>query len=97
MFLSLFVFLSLLLAVARSIPVSDRSITANIAAVNSASSVSQQASCFPSIGFRMPSTVPNNLNNWWCDPATEYAFVGFSYEITACQSFFISSHLSAEY
>ncbi|KAH9992665.1 glycoside hydrolase superfamily [Russula vinacea] len=34
----------------------------------------------------MPSDVPNSAEGWWCDPATEYAFVGFSYEVTACQS-----------
>ena len=40
--------------------------------------------CFPSIGFEMPSNVPNSTEDWWCNPATEYAFVGFSYEVTAC-------------
>ncbi|KAF8893983.1 glycoside hydrolase superfamily [Infundibulicybe gibba] len=36
----------------------------------------------------MPQTLPpdSQLNNWWCDPKTEYAFLGFSYEVTACQS-----------
>ncbi|KIY69813.1 glycoside hydrolase family 17 protein [Cylindrobasidium torrendii FP15055 ss-10] len=34
----------------------------------------------------MPSTVPDSLDGWWCDSSTEYAFVGFSYEVTACQS-----------
>lgn len=35
----------------------------------------------------MPETVPHDsqLKNWWCDPSTEYAFVGFSYEVTACE------------
>ena len=32
----------------------------------------------------MPSTVPTTLDNWWCDYSSEYAFVGFSYEVTAC-------------
>ncbi|KAH9176449.1 glycoside hydrolase superfamily [Lactarius sanguifluus] len=41
--------------------------------------------CFPAIGFRTPSQVPGSTKGWWCDPATEYAFVGFSYEVTACQ------------
>ncbi|CAK5268687.1 unnamed protein product [Mycena citricolor] len=41
--------------------------------------------CFPAIGFNMPASVPNSLKNWWCDYASEYAFVGFSYEVTACQ------------
>jgi len=42
--------------------------------------------CFPAIGFTMPSSVPKSLTNWWCGPSTEYAFVGFSYEVTECQS-----------
>ncbi|PBK65487.1 hypothetical protein ARMSODRAFT_891754 [Armillaria solidipes] len=33
----------------------------------------------------MPATLPSTTNNWWCDMKTEYAFVGFSYEVTACQ------------
>jgi hypothetical protein len=41
--------------------------------------------CFPAIGFTMPSTVPSSLTNWWCSTASEYAFVGFSYEVTACE------------
>jgi len=43
------------------------------------------ASCFPALGFKMPATVPNFLDGWWCDSSTEYAFVGFSYEITQCE------------
>jgi hypothetical protein len=43
------------------------------------------SSCFPALGFQMPSTVPNNTNGWWCNPADEYAFMGFSYEITSCE------------
>ncbi|KAK0493207.1 hypothetical protein EDD18DRAFT_1310725 [Armillaria luteobubalina] len=35
----------------------------------------------------MPATLPSTTNNWWCDMNTEYAFVGFSYEVTACQDF----------
>ncbi|KAI0661200.1 hypothetical protein C8Q70DRAFT_932245 [Cubamyces menziesii] len=42
--------------------------------------------CFPALGFTKPQTLPADNTNWWCDPATEYAFVGFSYEVTACQS-----------
>ncbi|KAK7692914.1 hypothetical protein QCA50_004552 [Cerrena zonata] len=44
------------------------------------------ASCFPALGFQMPSTSPQDITNWWCDPRTEYAFLGFSYEVTECQS-----------
>ena len=46
------------------------------------------SNCFPAIGFKTPSNVPRSLDGWWCDPATEYAFVGFSYEVTACESVF---------
>lgn len=42
------------------------------------------ASCFPAIGFKMPATTPTSLDGWWCNSSTEYAFVGFSYEITQC-------------
>ncbi|KAG6850115.1 hypothetical protein H0H93_001036 [Arthromyces matolae] len=42
--------------------------------------------CFPALGFKMPVKVPSSLDNWWCDPSEEYAFVGFSYEVTECQS-----------
>ncbi|KAI0062920.1 hypothetical protein BV25DRAFT_1803220 [Artomyces pyxidatus] len=34
----------------------------------------------------MPSSVPKSNAAWWCDPVNEYAFMGFSYEVTACQS-----------
>lgn len=44
------------------------------------------SSCFPSLGFTMPSSVPSSTDGWWCSPNTEYAFLGFSYEVTACQS-----------
>ena len=33
----------------------------------------------------MPATIPSSLDSWWCDSGTEYAFVGFSYEITQCE------------
>ena len=42
------------------------------------------SSCFPAYGFQMPSEVPDSLDGWWCNPADEYAFLGFSYEITLC-------------
>ncbi|KAF9475442.1 hypothetical protein BDN70DRAFT_883703 [Pholiota conissans] len=50
------------------------------------SSKKAATSCFPSLNFTMPSSVPSSLDNWWCSMSTEYAFVGFSYEVTACQS-----------
>ncbi|PFH45760.1 glycoside hydrolase family 17 protein [Amanita thiersii Skay4041] len=44
--------------------------------------------CFPALNFRMPANIPPDsaLTHWWCDPATEHAFLGFSYEVTACHS-----------
>ena len=50
--------------------------------------------CFPAIGFTMPTAIPASLSNWWCNYDTEYAFVGFSYEITTCDEFFTGSMLS---
>ncbi|KAF8151023.1 glycoside hydrolase superfamily [Crassisporium funariophilum] len=32
----------------------------------------------------MPATVPSSTTNWWCNANTEYAFMGFSYEVTNC-------------
>ncbi|XP_006458998.1 B-(1-6) glucan synthase [Agaricus bisporus var. bisporus H97] len=42
--------------------------------------------CFPGFNFKMPESPPASLTGWWCDWDTEYAFVGFSYEVSACQS-----------
>ncbi|KAG6333797.1 hypothetical protein ID866_5292 [Astraeus odoratus] len=42
--------------------------------------------CFPALNFVMPSEVPESLDNWWCPMACEHAFLGFSYEVTPCQS-----------
>ena len=52
-------------------------------AVNESTSV-PHSDCFPALGFKKPSSVPSSVEGWWCDPATEYAFVGFSYEVSAC-------------
>lgn len=43
-------------------------------------------SCFPALDFVMPVEPPSNLDNWWCSATKEYAFLGFSYEVTACTS-----------
>lgn len=40
---------------------------------------------FPDLGFEMPSSVPSSTDGWWTE-APEYAFLGFGYEVTACQS-----------
>lgn len=50
--------------------------------------------CFPAVGFTMPFLIPPDLEGWWCDPSTEYAFLGFSYEVTACTQFFLNSPAS---
>jgi hypothetical protein len=42
--------------------------------------------CFPGIGFKMPRELPNTLTGWWCDWDAEYAFVGFSYEVSECMN-----------
>ncbi|KAH9002064.1 glycoside hydrolase family 17 protein [Lactarius hatsudake] len=44
------------------------------------------SACFPALGFTTPSDVPASTDGWWCDPVNEYAFLGFSYEVSACQS-----------
>lgn len=43
--------------------------------------------CFPALGFTMPSAVPSSTTNWWCDYSTEYAFMGFSYEVSECECY----------
>ena len=50
----------------------------------------QPPNCFPAIGFKMPGSIEDierasRNSNWWCDYNTEYAFMGFSYEVTACK------------
>ena len=45
---------------------------------------SRGTTCYPALGFQKPIVMPHSNTNWWCDPSTEYAFVGFSYEVTDC-------------
>ncbi|KAJ8072061.1 hypothetical protein PM082_015619 [Marasmius tenuissimus] len=52
------------------------------------------SNCFPAVGFKMPSKTPSSLNNWWCPMSSEYAFMGFSYEVSQCQS---ASKLKTEF
>lgn len=55
----------------------------------SANSVAETPPCFPALGFEMPpmdTPLDDPLKSWWCDAETEYAFLGFSYEVEACQS-----------
>ncbi|KAF8997706.1 glycoside hydrolase superfamily [Cyathus striatus] len=39
------------------------------------------------LDFSVPSTIPDSLDGWWCNQEDEYAFLGFSYEVTACQDY----------
>ena len=41
--------------------------------------------CFPAVGFNTSSDVPASTDGWWCNPADEFGFLGFSYEITTCE------------
>ncbi|KAL9935568.1 hypothetical protein V8E36_005916 [Tilletia maclaganii] len=45
-------------------------------------------SCFPALDFKMPNYVPSTdaLDGWWCDMRDEYAFMGFSYDLSSCPS-----------
>lgn len=45
-----------------------------------------RSSCFPALDFTMPSEVPDSLDGWWCSQQDEYAFLGFSYDTSACPS-----------
>jgi hypothetical protein len=55
--------------------------------------------CFTAVGFKMPNATPTSLTNWWCNTDTEYAFVGFSYDISHCDflrdQFYICMTLTA--
>lgn len=53
-----------------------------------------QRSCFPALNFTMPTEVPSSLDEWWCPMDCEHAFLGFSYEVTGCQSL---SQLNADF
>ncbi|KAG1752938.1 hypothetical protein EDB19DRAFT_1670675 [Suillus lakei] len=67
-------------------PLSGVTVSVGSAPPAPAPSANGSSSCFPSAGFNMPSSVPSSTDGWWCSPNTEYAFLGFSYEVTACQS-----------
>lgn len=63
-----------------------RSSSSGVVAGSPTSTDSESLPCFPSANFQMPSSVPSSTHNWWCAEDTEYAFLGFSYEVTACAS-----------
>jgi len=44
--------------------------------------------CYPNAQAVIPTAVatPDSLKAWWCDPSTEYAFLGFSYSLENCPS-----------
>jgi hypothetical protein len=71
----------------------NKSVSSSLAAPASVSSESQ-ANCFPSLGFKTPSNVPSSIDGWWCSATTEYAFLGFSYEVTACAFAFFNEPYS---
>ena len=51
------------------------------------------SNCFPALSFKMPKEyLPKLSDDWWCDEESEYAFMGFSYEVTACECLFVVSH-----
>jgi hypothetical protein len=54
------------------------------AEVTASASTSTQKPCFPALDFQMPSQLPADNSGWWCDDSTEYAFLGFSYEVSQC-------------
>lgn len=66
-------------------PPAANATAASSSAAAAASSAPANTGCFPSANFKMPANPPANTDNWWCDLDTEYAFVGFSYEVTACE------------
>ncbi|KAH6909233.1 hypothetical protein BKA70DRAFT_1222110 [Coprinopsis sp. MPI-PUGE-AT-0042] len=45
-----------------------------------------RGSCFPSLDFQMPEGAPSSssIDSWWCDPNTEYGFLGISYSVSSC-------------
>lgn len=73
---------------ATSIPTTSNSddCSDEITSFPSVKTANSSGSCFPALDFNMPSSVPSSLDGWWCSPTDEYAFLGFSYEISACQS-----------
>jgi hypothetical protein len=49
--------------------------------------LSSQSSCFPSSASSTPASLEGqlpSLQNWWCPQQEEYAFLGFTYDISAC-------------
>ena len=41
---------------------------------------------FPSLGFKMPDSVPSSVDGWWTDYKAEIGFLGFSYSVSGCTS-----------
>lgn len=80
--------LSTLFSSGQAVPAVEPSLTS---LSSRASAANGTGSCFPALGFQMPTDVPDSLDNWWCDMDDEYAFLGFSYEISACLFLVFSS------
>lgn len=53
-----------------------------------AASAATYSSCFPALDFTMPSEAPanttSNVANWWCNTNDEVAWLGFSFDLSAC-------------
>ncbi|TFY70993.1 hypothetical protein EVG20_g2014 [Dentipellis fragilis] len=64
----------------------NSSIPGSAPMVQSSMPDSNSRTCFPAMGFSMPASIPQDNTRWWCAMEDEYAFLGFSYEITACQN-----------
>jgi hypothetical protein len=65
----------------------DNSSTASVNASNNGFPGGHGSHCYPGLGFTAPLQLPKSNKDWWCPFESEYAFVGFSYEVTACEFF----------
>lgn len=77
-----------------SSPVSSPTPNTGNTDVSSGDNTPSSSGGFPSLGFKMPSSVPESLDGWWTDMDDEIAFLGFSYEVTACKSGSVRSERS---
>jgi hypothetical protein len=72
----------------------NESVSSSLAAPASVPSESHHdANCFPSLSFKTPPHIPSSIDGWWCSATTEYAFLGFSYEVTPCASVFFNESI----
>jgi hypothetical protein len=61
-----------------SSPLAPRLVLGPIEQDDSAQMKRATYSCFPALNFQMPDPkeLPDDPAWWWCDPSTEYAFMG---------------------